>query len=97
MKPELQAPYVATEYRIWWIPQIGMDQIFYYSVASVGDGHNALNMLANYDIFQFENNVKPDYSNMGGLEGLYPDGWSGWHDDDDCDIYETLTIEGNQP
>ena len=43
-----------------------------------------MDALAKYDIFQFENRIKPDYCNVGGLmewdadEGDYCD----WHPDD---------------
>ena len=53
--------------RVWWIPQIPM-KAFRFSVASVEIGRKFLEVLAQYDLFQFENNIKPDYSNTGGLE-----------------------------
>lgn len=48
-------------------------------------------MLANYDIFQFENHIKPDYWNVSGLE-VYEaaafdgePGWCEWYDEETGD------------
>lgn len=76
--------------RVWWIPQLPMDCPFYVSVETVREGRMILEVLADYDIFQFENNIKPDYSNTGGLEHFDPDdtedgpegSWVEWCDED---------------
>uniref|UniRef100_A0A6M3LRW2 Uncharacterized protein n=1 Tax=viral metagenome TaxID=1070528 RepID=A0A6M3LRW2_9ZZZZ len=66
--------------RIWWIPQVPMNG-FRVSVSNIREAKLILNTLALYDIFQFENNIKPDYCNVGGLE-VYEDGeWLEWEDD----------------
>lgn len=73
--------------RVWWIPQLPMD-CFYVDVKSIEEGVKILNVLADYDNFQFEHGVKPDYSNVGGLQVFdekdlndCPDGsWSDWCD-----------------
>ncbi len=73
--------------RVWWIPQVP-SQAFYVSVDSVQEAKKLLTTLANYDMFQFDNKIKPDYCNAGGLE-VYDDrfpaedgnGWSTWYDD----------------
>lgn len=75
--------------RVWWIPQVPM-KAFHVDVSSVEDGVKILGLLADYDAFQFENNVKGDYSNVGGLEEFDPtdkedglDGsWVSWCDDE---------------
>ncbi len=51
-----------------------------------------MNVLANYDLFQLENSIKPDYSNVGGLEVRRvcdPDActcrcceWEDWYDEE---------------
>ena len=53
--------------RVWWIPQVPMKR-FLVEVGSVSEGAKLMKVLADYDAFQFENNVKPDYCNAGGLE-----------------------------
>lgn len=56
---------------------------FEVSVGSVEEGAKLIKVLADYDIFQFENNVKPDYCNVGGLMQLDDDGeWADWFDDE---------------
>lgn len=67
--------------KLWWIPQIPM-KAFEVEVSSVEEGVKLLDVLADYDAFQFENNVKPDYSNVGGLMIQEPDGeWVDWYDE----------------
>jgi len=72
--------------RVWWIPQVPMEP-FFYPVESPEEGAALCDALAKYDMFQYENNVKPDYCNVGGLQvyeyvpnGDDPDddGWCDW-------------------
>ena len=53
--------------RVWHIPQMPMKP-FHVEVATVDEAKKILNTLWDYDTFQFENKVKPDYSNASGLE-----------------------------
>ena len=77
------------ELRVWWIPQVPM-RPFHVQVGSPDEAMKILTILAEYDAFQFENNVKPDYCNMGGLE-VYEDGeWCEWHDEYGRDIEDLL-------
>jgi hypothetical protein len=55
------------EFRVWWIPQVP-GKPFEASVKSWADGKALEIVLANYDAFQFENNIKPDYCNTGGTQ-----------------------------
>lgn len=87
------------KYRVWWIPQIPMKP-FIVPINSLVEGKKILDVLADYDLFQFENSVKPDYSNVGGLSVFDPnddnDGpngsWVNWEDEDGNTI-DDLTIE----
>jgi hypothetical protein len=73
---------MSAEYRVWWVPQVPM-KAFHYEVPDVASGRLLCDALAKYDLFQFENRVKPDYSNAGGLQELDEDGE--WVDfDADC-------------
>lgn len=68
--------------RIWWIPQVPM-KAFYRPVADLAQAQLLLETLADYDTYQFENNVKGDYCNVGGLEVLGGDGeWWDWYDEE---------------
>lgn len=65
--------------RVWHIPQVPMKP-FYVNVKSLREAKLILDTLADYDKFQFENNVKPDYSNAAGLEVYENDEWCEWED-----------------
>lgn len=76
--------------KVWWIPQIP-GKPFEVSVASVAEAQKLLDVLAQYDIFQFENKIKPDYCNAGGLvvyeiervDGMDQHGdWVDWTNED---------------
>ncbi|ONN71698.1 hypothetical protein [Pseudomonas oryzihabitans] len=68
--------------RVWWIPQVPMPA-FYVPVSSVEEGAKIMDVLADYDDFQYRNNVKPDYSNTGGLEEQDEEGdWFSWEDEE---------------
>lgn len=79
--------------QIWWVPQVPMPS-FNFSVANLVEAKLLLDALAEYDKFQYENNVKPDYSNAGGLSvfsGKACD-WIDWYDDNGNDI-DAYTVE----
>ena len=67
--------------RVWWVPQVPMPA-FRQEVETVLEAKLLLHTLALYDRFQYENNVKPDYCNAGGLEEFDPedDDWIEWFD-----------------
>lgn len=75
--------------RVWWIPQIPMKP-FHVPVSSVEEGVKIMNVLSDYDAFQFENRIKPDYSNVGGLQVFDPSddtdapsgSWVDWWDEE---------------
>lgn len=83
--------------RVWWVPQIPC-KMFKVPVASIEEAILVLDTLAKYDLFQLEQNIKPDFCNAGGLEVYDPelcdedegDGWSDWYDDEGCDIDEVI-------
>ena len=58
--------------RVWWIPQVPMES-FKVLVKDIETGQWLLNILAQYDLFQLEHRVKPDYCNVGGIE-IFEDG-----------------------
>lgn len=67
--------------KVWWIPQVPMSNRFEVFVSSVAEGVKFLDALASYDAFQFENNIKPDYCNVGGLMMLEDGEWVDWYDE----------------
>lgn len=78
--------------RIFHIPQIPMKG-FEVFVSSPEEAHKFLRILADYDLFQFANNIKPDYSNAQGLEVFNGEEWEDWYstDGDELDEYMEST------
>jgi hypothetical protein len=75
--------------KVWWIPQVPMKS-FDYPVDTVEQGMMLCDCLAKYDMFQFDNRIKPDYCNAGGLM-VFEDGeWCDWYSEDGDDFNELL-------
>ncbi len=65
--------------RVWHIPQIS-GETFYVAVSSIEAGLVIIDQLSDYDLFQYNNKIKGDYSN--GLHELQDNGdWEEWCDD----------------
>lgn len=82
--------------RIVHMPQVPC-KAFYVEVESLEEAKKVSDVLANYDLFQYHNNIKPDFSNATFLE-MFEDGeWISWMDDetgiDDIDDYFDLLAE----
>ena len=71
--------------RVWHIPQIP-GKPFHVAVATPREGALLLRALADYDIFQFENRIKPDYANAQGLEVYEGGEWLEWENPDGGEI-----------
>ena len=80
------------KFKVWWIPQVGSGAgTFDVPVSSREEGLKITEVLAKYDLFQYERNIKPDYCNAGGVvfqvegltEGEDGDEWWDVSDDDD--------------
>ncbi len=75
---------------VWWNPQVGRCGTFHAAVGSVEEGVRLMDILSDYDLFQLENKIKPDYCNVGGLQVFDasddhdgPDGsWVDWSDEE---------------
>lgn len=80
MKPKL---------RVWHIPQIP-SKAFHVPVSCPEEAIKILNVLADYDLFQLENNIKPDYSSAQGLEEWdeTEQDWIEWNSEDGLEIRE---------
>lgn len=69
--------------RVWWIPQVPMQESFHVKVSSPQEAKKILDVLAQYDLYQFDNNIKPDYCNSGGLQVEDINGdWYEWDNDE---------------
>lgn len=61
-------------HRVWHIPQVPMKP-FIVECSTLEQAGKVFEALADYDLFQFENNIKPDYSNASGIEELVDGEW----------------------
>jgi phosphodiesterase/alkaline phosphatase D-like protein len=68
--------------KVWWIPQVGMEKTFEVEVATVQEGVKLMDVLADYDQFQLDNRIKPDYANVGGIVMWDDESWVDWYDED---------------
>ena len=80
--------------RISHFPQVPCKP-FHVEVNSIDEALKIMNVLANYDIFQFKNRIKPDFCNATTLEiwdedsdGEGTPGWITWYDEDGYGIDE---------
>ena len=88
--------------RVWHIPQVS-GKPFHVYVDTLQEAQRVLNILANYDLFQFKHKIKPDYCSAAGLEQYVEDdgdgkpGWCEWYDEetgDDIDEWVDPTTQG---
>ena len=86
--------------RVWWCPQIGHGLSFYVPVKTVEEAKRLMDTLVAYDQFQFENNIKPDFCNAGGLQVWDEENqeWIDWEYEDDGDYYDDVDeyFDGNE-
>jgi hypothetical protein len=75
--------------QVWWIPQLPM-KAFRRRVSDLQQAKFLLGTLADYDLFQLENNIKPDYCNVGGLEVFDGAEWNDWCNEECDDFYEWM-------
>lgn len=77
--------------RVWWIPQVPGTP-FHIEVKDIEQAIFLMKVLADYDDFQLKNNIKPDYSNVGGLEVFNEEDqeWEEWYDNDEDGIDEYI-------
>lgn len=75
--------------RVWHIPQVGHNATIYIPVETLEEGKKVLDILACYDLFQYENKIKPDFANASGLEMLNEEiqEWEDWYLENDYDEY----------
>lgn len=80
-----------SKFKVWHIPQVPM-KAFEFETDDLAVAATVMEQLAFYDLFQFENNVKGDYSNAQGISE-----WSEeeqeWWDIDDFELEERLAEE----
>ena len=86
--------------KVCWFPQIPCKP-FEVPVKDVNEAAFLMTVLARYDEFQYNNKIKPDYSNAGTVciytvdyDGEGNPGWEDWHDEETGDdIDEAQGVE----
>jgi hypothetical protein len=73
--------------KVWWIPQVPAAP-FEALVPDLATAAAILDVLADYDAFQFRTNVKGDYCNAGGLMVLRDGEWEDWDDPETGDDFD---------
>lgn len=79
--------------RVWWIPQVGINgEAFHIPVESVEEAKKIMDVLAYYDCYQMNNDVKGDYCNTGGLEvwDEESDEWTDWYYEDNDNYFDDV-------
>jgi hypothetical protein len=83
---------MAKKIRVAHFPQVPCKP-FHVEAKNLEEARLITNTLANYDLFQFENRIKPDYANATVVEEFDEEEgeWISWSDDetgiDDIDEY----------
>lgn len=75
--------------RVAHFPQIPCKP-FLVPVSTVREGVAVMDLLASYDLFQYRNNIKGDYSNASVLEMLDEGEWISWSNDETDDPREWI-------
>ncbi len=70
-----------TKYRVWHTPQSPCPE-FHVEVNSLEEAVKICDVLGNYDLFQLKHNIKPDYSNVNGVQIMEDGEWVDWEIDD---------------
>ena len=72
---------------MWWVPQIPCPQ-FIVEVETPREAKLLLDVLAQYDLHQYRTKIKPDYTNIGGVQEEINGDW--WDVDTDDPVWENL-------
>lgn len=88
--------YENVELRVWHNCQVGRVTHFYVDVATYQEGQKICDVLGQYDLFQLEHNIKPDFANANGIAHRHPELTEGeWWDINPEDIADsTDDMEG---
>lgn len=74
--------FAPTKFKIWYVHQMP-SEAFEREVADPATGQQILDIIYELALFQFANNMIPDYANTGGVVYLDEDGdWSDYNPDE---------------
>lgn len=74
------------KFKVWHIPQLPGEP-FEVPADTLEEAVKIQDVLAYYDLFQYDNNIKPDYANMSGVSQWDVDDQE-WFDVDEYDLPE---------
>lgn len=63
----MQKKTFSIKYRVWHCPQVPCP-MFTVEAPDYAEAKRLQNALADYDLFQLNNNIKPDYCNASGVQ-----------------------------
>ena len=71
------------KFRVWYVSQIPM-KAFFVETTNAIEAEKILSALGDFSLFEFQNFVKPDYADAGGIEiwDVEGQGWIDYHPED---------------
>lgn len=82
---------VEGDLKVFYAPQVPM-KAFEVKAIDLPDAVRVLSIITNFSIFEYENKIKPDYSDYGGVVRYEADGEGGFEwcdvDQDELDEFE---------
>jgi hypothetical protein len=75
---------------VYHIPQVSHKATFYVVVPSVDAAISIINLLAEYDLFQYRSRIKGDYANTSGLITFDGKEWAEWENKDGYTISDIM-------
>lgn len=75
-----------SKFRMWYIPQVPMDDPFIREYDTAADAEAALDLISVYSYYEYLNRVKPDYADAGGVEQWDEDADEWWAYEPEADL-----------
>lgn len=67
-----------SKYKVWYVPQLPM-KAFEVEVDDLKTANTVLNAIYDLSLFEYENRIKPDYADLGGI-AVWNEEDSEWED-----------------
>lgn len=77
--------------RVWHIPQVP-GKPFYVYTDDIREAKKIMDILASYDLFQLENRIKPDFTNVNGVQmwDKTEQEWIDWDIETEDDYFDSV-------
>lgn len=77
--------------RVWHIPQVP-GKPFYVYTDDIREAKKIMDILAAYDLFQLENRIKPDFTNVNGVQmwDEAENDWIDWDIETEDDYFDNV-------